>query len=114
MVAKRVASAQDVTKAQPAFRPGKPGNVTGLSTVANRTEQSGASDKTQRHADKVAKAEPAAIVNQDGLFFRREKLSAKMPIEARARDTGSETANDTTSPSRTAHTASKFSTAIVC
>lgn len=62
----------------------------------------------------VAKADPAAIVNQDDLFFRREKPSAKMPIEARASGAGSETVDGTTSPSRTAHTASKFSTAIVC
>ncbi len=36
---------------------GKPksGNVTGLDTVASRQAQSGASDKTQRMADKVAK-----------------------------------------------------------
>jgi len=53
-----VSLAQDWSKAQPAFRPGKAGNVTGLSTVADRAAQSGASDKTQRNADKVAKASP--------------------------------------------------------
>jgi hypothetical protein len=39
---------------------GKPksGNVTGLDRVQDRTAQSGASDKTQRDADKVAKANP--------------------------------------------------------
>jgi FtsZ-binding cell division protein ZapB len=53
-----VASAQDWAQAQPASRPEKAGNVTGLSTVADRAAQSGASDKTQRMADKVAKASP--------------------------------------------------------
>ena len=57
-----VASAQDWSQAQPASRPGKAGNATGLSTVAQRTAQSGASDKTQRMADKVAKADPALAV----------------------------------------------------
>lgn len=65
-----VASAQDWAKAQShgGSRRGedqavtlpleKAGNVTGLSTVADRAAQSGASDKTQRMADKVAKADP--------------------------------------------------------
>lgn len=53
-----VALAQDWAKAQPAYRPEKAGNVTGLSTVESRAKQSGASDKTQRNADKVAKAAP--------------------------------------------------------
>lgn len=53
-----MASAQDWARAQPAYRPEKAGNVTGLSTVADRSAQSGASDKTQRMADKVAKADP--------------------------------------------------------
>lgn len=52
-----VASAQNWATAQPASRP-KAGNLTGLSTVADRTAQSGASDKTQRMADKVAKESP--------------------------------------------------------
>lgn len=54
-----VAIAQDWAKAQPASRPEKAGNVAGLSTVADRAVQSGASDRTQRMADKVAKADPA-------------------------------------------------------
>lgn len=52
-----VASAQDWGKAQKAGNP-LFGNITGLDTVANRSAQSGASDKTQRQADKVAKANP--------------------------------------------------------
>lgn len=52
-----VASAQDWAKAQTIGKP-KSGNVTGLDTVAMRQAQSGASDKTQRDADKVAKASP--------------------------------------------------------
>ena len=54
-----VASAQDWAKAQPAHRPEKAGNVAGLSTVAERAAQSGASERTQRMADKVARADPA-------------------------------------------------------
>lgn len=53
-----VASAQDWAKAQPARRPGKGGNVAPLSTVADRAAQSGASERTQKMADKVAKADP--------------------------------------------------------
>ena len=53
-----VASGQDWARAQPAYRPEKAGNVTGLSTVADRAAQSGASDKTQRMVAKVAKADP--------------------------------------------------------
>lgn len=53
-----VASAQDWAQAQPASRPEKAGNVAGLSTVADRAAQSGASERTQRMADKVAKADP--------------------------------------------------------
>lgn len=52
-----VASAQDWAKAQTVGNP-QFGNVTGLATVADRMDQSGASDKTQRQADKVAKADP--------------------------------------------------------
>lgn len=61
-----VASAQEWAAAQAVGRPKKSrhdqqeksGNVTGLTTVADRQAQSGASDKTQRMADKVAKAAP--------------------------------------------------------
>ena len=59
-----VASAQDWAKAHPQGQTKKhqsnqsvneTGSVTGLDTVAARRAQSGASDKTQRIADKVAK-----------------------------------------------------------
>lgn len=56
-----VASAQDWAKAQTVGNPSlksQSGNVTGLATVEDRMAQSGASDKTQRMADKVAKADP--------------------------------------------------------
>lgn len=63
-----VASAQDWAKAQPASRPEKAGNLAplsekagnlaGLSTVADRAAQSGASERTQRMADKVARKDP--------------------------------------------------------
>ena len=52
-----VASAQDWAQAQTVGKP-KSGNVTGLDRVEDRMAQSGASDKTQRMADKVAKADP--------------------------------------------------------
>lgn len=52
-----VSSAQDWAKAQTVGKP-KSGNVTGLASVAERAAKSGASDKTQRMADKVAKASP--------------------------------------------------------
>ena len=50
-----VASCADWSSAQTVGKP-KSGNVTGLQTVADRAAQSGVSDKTQRMADKVAKA----------------------------------------------------------
>lgn len=56
-----VASAQDWANAQVrgANRHTiKTGNATGLDTVSDRSAISGASDKTQRNADKVAKANP--------------------------------------------------------
>ncbi len=61
-----VASAQDWARAQVRGGTGanqhankeQTGNVTGLQTVADRAAQSGASDKTQRMADKVARADP--------------------------------------------------------
>ncbi|WP_261541656.1 ParB/RepB/Spo0J family partition protein [Burkholderia multivorans] len=54
-----VASAQDWAKAQPAHRPTeKECNVAPLSTVADRAAQSGASVRTQKMADKVARANP--------------------------------------------------------
>lgn len=53
-----VASAQDWAGAQPVGRPGKSGNVAGLNSVADRAGQSGASERTQRMADTVAKKSP--------------------------------------------------------
>lgn len=60
-----VASAQDWAKAQVQganrHTMSKTGNVTGLETVASRQAQSGASDKTQRMADTVARKDPELI-----------------------------------------------------
>jgi len=53
-----MATVQSWADAQPANRPQKAGNVAGLSTIADRAAQSGASERTQRMADKVAKASP--------------------------------------------------------
>ncbi len=52
-----VASAQDWANAQSVGKP-KSGNVAGLHRVEDRAAQSGASERTQRMADKVAKADP--------------------------------------------------------
>lgn len=52
-----VSLTQNWEKAQTVGKP-KSGNVTGLARVEDRAAQSGASDKTQRMADKVAKADP--------------------------------------------------------
>lgn len=52
-----VASAQDWGKAQVVGKP-KSGNVAGLDRIQDRAAQSGASERTQRMADKVAKASP--------------------------------------------------------
>lgn len=52
-----VASAQDWAKAQKVGKP-KSGNATGLERVEDRAAQSGASDKTQRMADRVAREAP--------------------------------------------------------
>jgi hypothetical protein len=57
MQAAIVASVQDWSKAQNVGKP-KSGNVTGLDRVEDRMAQSGASDKTQRMADKVARESP--------------------------------------------------------
>ena len=59
-----VASAQDWAKTHKQGGTGanqhreQTGNVAGLQTVADRASQSGASERTQRMADKVAKADP--------------------------------------------------------
>lgn len=57
-----VASAQDWAKAQPVGKPAadaKRCNVAPLDTAADRAAESGASLRTQKMADKVAKADPA-------------------------------------------------------
>lgn len=75
-----VSSVQDWGKAQPATRP-KAGNITGLSTVDDRMKESGASEKTQRMADKVAKASPelaAAVARgETSLTKAVEQISEK-------------------------------------
>lgn len=53
-----VSRAQDWASAQAVGRPEKSGNVAGLKTVADRAGLSGASERTQRMADKVAKESP--------------------------------------------------------
>lgn len=53
-----VSRAQDWASAQAVGRPGKSGNVAALNTVADRAARSGASERTQRMADKVARQSP--------------------------------------------------------
>ena len=53
-----VASAQDWAQAQPAHRPKKECSVAPLSTAHSRAAESGASLRTQKMADKVAKESP--------------------------------------------------------
>lgn len=77
-----VASAQDWAKAQTVGNP-QFGNLTGLETVADRQAQSGASDKTQRNADKVAKADPVLAKKvargEISLPAAVEKVTGKRP-----------------------------------
>ena len=71
-----MASAQDWARAQGAFRPEKAGNLTGLSTVADRTAQSGASLRTQKMADQVAKVAVDKPVDKElGRFWALGKNS---------------------------------------
>lgn len=78
-----VASAQDWAKAQPASRPEKAGNLAPLSTVADRAAQSGASERTQKMADKVARKDPdlAAKVARGEVSLPRavETITGKRP-----------------------------------
>lgn len=85
-----VASAQDWATAQPAGRPEKSGNVAGLSTVAKRAAESGASERTQRMADSVAKADPA-LARQVGrgevsLPAAVAKVSGKAPAKPKPKE----------------------------
>lgn len=75
-----VASAQDWAKAQ---GDGKPGNLARLDTRADRAALSGASDGTQKMADKVAKADPelAKQVAHGEISLPKavEKITGKRP-----------------------------------
>lgn len=75
-----VASAQDWAKAQ---GNGKPGNLARLDTRADRAALSGASDGTQKMADKVAKADPelAKQVAHGEISLPKavEKITGKRP-----------------------------------
>jgi len=77
-----VASAQDWAKAQAVGKP-KSGNVAGLDRVEDRAAQSGASERTQRMADKVAKADPelAKQVAHGEVSLPKavEKVTGKIP-----------------------------------
>lgn len=99
-----VASAQDWAKAQavgnPTFR--QSGNATGLATVADRAAQSGASDKTQRMADKVAKASPdlAKKVAHGEVTLPKavKQVEAKNPPKQRKAKPTTSVATETASP----------------
>ena len=78
-----VAAAADWSKAQGVGRPDQSGNATGLQTVADRAAMSGASDKTQRGADAVAKADPELTrqVSHGEISLPKavEKITGKRP-----------------------------------
>lgn len=102
-----VASAQDWGKAQPVGGTGanqhankeQTGNVAALQTVADRAAQSGASERTQRMADKVAKADPALAIQvahgEVSLPRAVAKVSVKKPSKpaVEAQDTPAEYAD---------------------
>ena len=68
------------------------GNVTGLQTVADRMAASGASDKTQRMADKVAKSDTGCVSAHD-TAMRRSIASSDCSAGA-AIDTSSDLGTD--------------------
>ena len=78
-----VASAQDWARAQPANRPRKECNLAPLDTAASRAAESGSSLRTQKMADKVAKADPALAkqVAQGAVSLPRavEQVTGKRP-----------------------------------
>ena len=77
-----VASAQDWAKAQTVGKP-KSGNLAGLDRVQDRAAQSGASDRTQRMADKVVRENPelAAKVGRGEVSLPEavERVTGKKP-----------------------------------
>jgi hypothetical protein len=95
-----VSSAQNWANAQPAHRPDKAGNVAGLSTVASRSAQSGASERTQRMADKVAKADPGLAKKvahgEVSLPKAVKQVEAKNPPKPRKTTVATETASPVT------------------
>jgi hypothetical protein len=79
-----VACVQDWSKAQPASRPNKECNVAPLSTSADRAAQSGASIRTQKTADKVAKANPELakeVARGEKTLPQAEKEAFPKPIQ---------------------------------
>lgn len=91
-----VSAAQDWAKAQNVGNP-QFGNVTGLQTVADRAALSGASDKTQRNADKVAKADPKLAVKvahgETTLAKAVEKVTGKKRAPAHSDEPDAQTIN---------------------
>jgi hypothetical protein len=83
-----VASAQDWAKAQTVGRPEK-GKIAPLATVGQRAATSGASLRTQKMADKVAKADPglSAQVSRGEVSLPAavEKVTGKRPGAKRAK-----------------------------
>ncbi len=77
-----VSSAQDWSNAQTVGNP-QFGKITGLQTVADRAATSGTSEKTQRDADKVARADPelakAVARGEKTLPEAVEKITGKRP-----------------------------------
>lgn len=78
-----VASAQNWAEAQKPGRPQKPGNLAGFSTESSRAEYSGASQRTQRDADKVVRVDPdlgkQVARGETSLPKAVEKITGKRP-----------------------------------
>lgn len=102
-----VASAQDWAKAQVQGanrHTMKTGNVAGLETVTDRASQSGASERTQRMADKVAKADPGLAKQvahgEVSLPKAVKQVEAKNPPKPKKTTVATETASPVTPEQR--------------
>jgi hypothetical protein len=93
-VAAIVASAQNWAEAQKPGRPQKQGTSSPISTLADRMAASGASEKTQKRADKLVRENPALAkqVTQGtkSLYRAVKEVSIAKPAAARAQEAPAE------------------------
>ena len=96
-----VASAQDWSAAQPARKP-YPAAAAGLAKVADRSAQSGASDRTQRMADAVAKKNPdlakKVAIGEVSLIKAAESVGLTKPRTAAKPEPAPKAASPTKTP----------------